>query len=84
MGTRYSPPRNPPTIPYPGYTSLPPRVYSAGACGYVSQRNMVVGLKSVDQVSLCTRFSGFRGMTEGYNVATAGNPNNHYLIPGNK
>ena len=43
-----------------------------------------VGLKSVDQLSLGTHFSGFRGMTEVYNLSIAGNPNDHFYIPGNE
>ena len=41
-----------------------------------------VGLKSVDQLSLDARISGFRGITEGYNLVTVGNPNDHLVIPG--
>ena len=44
--------------------------------------NMVVGLKSVQQLSLGARFSGFQGMTEVYNLAVAGIPNDHNTIPG--
>ena len=74
-----------PTQPYrtpgtplpPGYTS-PPDWYSA-AVGYgaVPQCNMAVGLKSVAQLSLYVRFSGFQGMTEGYNLSEIGRINNH-------
>ena len=46
--------------------------------------NMVVGLKSVAQLSLVPQISGFRGITEVYNVAVAGIPNDHKDIPGNK
>ena len=45
---------------------------------------MVVGLKSVDQLPLYLYFSGFQGITEVYNLALAGNPNDHNLIPGFK
>ena len=46
--------------------------------------NMVVGLQMVAQLTLSVHFSGFQGITEGYNVAKAGNPNDHNVIPGNK
>ena len=45
---------------------------------------MVVGLISVGQLTLSTQISGFQGITEGYNLAVAGNPDDHLLIPGNK
>ena len=45
---------------------------------------MVVGLKSVDQVSLYLLFSGFQGITEVYNLMEIGRINNHYDIPGTK
>ena len=43
---------------------------------------MVVGLKSVHQLTLGVHFSGFQGITEGYNVEIAGNPDDHNDIPG--
>ena len=43
---------------------------------------MVVGLISVAQLSLFVHFSGFWGITEGYNLVKAGNPNDHFVIPG--
>ena len=45
--------------------------------------NMVVGLKSVGQLSLDVHFSDIRGMTEVYNVEITGNPDDHKDIPGN-
>ena len=36
-----------------------------------------VGLRSVDQLSLYVHFSEIQGITEGYNLEIAGNPNNH-------
>ena len=45
---------------------------------------MVVGLISVDQLSLVPHFSGFPGMTEVYNLVKIGRINNHSYIPGNK
>ena len=43
---------------------------------------MVVGLRSVDQLSLLDQISGFRGMTEVYNAKRIGRINNHYVIAG--
>ena len=43
-----------------------------------------VGLKSVAQLSLGTHFSGFKGMTEVYNLVELEDPNDHNVIPGNK
>ena len=45
---------------------------------------MVVGLRSVDQLSLDARFSESGGMTEVYNLVEIGRIINHCLIPGNK
>ena len=90
MGTGIALPTTHPYPHHPGYTS-PPGYTSAGwtgmtgwCSGHAGQRNMVVGLRSVAQLSLDARFSGFRGMTEVYNLCTAGNPNDHYCIPGNE
>ena len=44
--------------------------------------NMAAGLKSVAQLTLSVHFSEFRGITEGYNVVRAGNPDDHKYIPG--
>ena len=44
---------------------------------------MAVGLISVGQLTLDHEISGFRGITEVYNVTKAGNPNDHFTIPGN-
>ena len=46
--------------------------------------NMVVGLISVHQLSLDAHFSDIEDMTEVYNLLTAGNPDDHYVIPGNE
>ena len=43
---------------------------------------MVVGLESVDQLTLDAQISDIKGMTEVYNLRIAGNPNDHNLIPG--
>ena len=45
---------------------------------------MVVGLRSVDQLSLDEHFSDIRGMTEVYNLSKLGRIINHYHIPGTK
>ena len=52
--------------------------------GYYGGVNMVVGLISVMQLSLSVEFSGFQGITEVYNLANAGNPDDHKYIPGNE
>ena len=43
---------------------------------------MVVGLKSVRQLTLDAHFSDIQGMTEVYNLLNAGNPDDQNLIPG--
>ena len=53
----------------------------------VTQRSVpaskcVVGLKSVEQLTLSVDFSGFQGITEVYNLPLAGNPDDHKHIPG--
>ena len=42
-----------------------------------AELNMAVGLKSVEQLSLCVHFSGSEGMTEVYNLLKIGRINNH-------
>ena len=86
VGYRYSPPRHP-VLHHPGYTSPPPSRLawpdrSVQRSGQLS--NMVVGLISVAQLSLSVHFSGFRTITEVYNLVDTGNPNDHKGIPGNK
>ena len=66
--TRYTPPR---------VHHLPTARSRAGRTGGAAQQKEVVGLISVDQLSLCLQISGFQGITEGYNLAIAGNPNDH-------
>ena len=46
--------------------------------------NSVVGLRSVAQLTLSARISGFTGMTEVYNLVYVGRTNNHSFILGNK
>ena len=50
--------------------------------GHVPDINIAVGLKSVQQLTLSAQFSGFQGITEGYNLATVDNPNDQKHIPG--
>ena len=83
-GYRYSPPPTHPGPHYPGYTPPPPLLTREWLGLPYPRVNMVVGLKSVDQLCLYAQISGFRGMTEVYNVRTAGNPNDHNDIPQNK
>ena len=71
------------TSPYPGYTSRYCPAPSSAVPGSSRQSNSAVGLRSVDQLSLGPRFSGSQGITEVYNLANAGNPNDHLYIPGN-
>ena len=81
-----------PGIAPPGtHPATPPRVHlpatmlHATATGTAAARlNEVVGLRSVDQLSLSLHFSGSRVFTEGYNLAIIDNPNDHKGIPGNK
>ena len=51
--------------------------------GYVTCWDMVVGLRSVDQLTLSPGISGSRGMTEVYNLRRIGRIDNHYCFPGN-
>ena len=76
-------PPSPPTIP-------PPRVHLPTEPPSTRQRtrvltavNMVVGLISVDQLTLGLLFSDIRGMTEVYNLIKVRRINNHFVIPGN-
>ena len=79
--TRYSPSRHPPSYPPRVHPRWSPRT-ELSCTGLSASHNMVVGLISVHQLSLCLHFSGFQGITEVYNLCTAGNPNNHFHIPG--
>ena len=86
MGTRYSTPPDPPS-------HTPPRVHlrlTEQCCthGYTGARGVRLtkycrGLKSVAQLSLSVHFSDIRGITEVYNLDILGNPDDHYVIPGN-
>ena len=72
MGYRYSPPTHPP-YPLPGYTPPAPGVALAVADPSYLEYNMVVGLISVEQLSLSPGFSDLRLMTEVYNLVEIGN-----------
>ena len=71
-----APSRPTPVPTHPGYTPaadpgwLTVLVDAAGGYGGV---NMVVGLKSVQQLTLGTHFSVLRTMTEVYNLSKIGN-----------
>ena len=81
VGTGIAPPGTHPVIP-------PPRVHPPSHCtvtgllGLAVPGNMVVGLRSVGQLSLSGHFSDNRDMTEVYNLRIAGNPDDHYCISG--
>ena len=64
-----------PTMPAVSMTSVLPR----GTC---RELNSAVGLKSVVQLSLDDRFSGFLSITEVYNLSGIDRINNHSVIPG--
>ena len=76
-------PQAPTQLHYPGYTPPPLHRYMAPSRTRHGVAKLVVGLRSVAQLTLVVHFSGFRGITEVYNLLTAGIINNHYLIPGN-
>ena len=61
---------------HPGYTSPPTAVrhrYTECSPQLVPRTNSAVGLKSVEQLSLCPLFSDLRTMTEVYNLVRIGN-----------
>ena len=84
MGTGIAPLPAHPGPHHPGYTSPPDYWHVHGCTGHAARLNMVVGLISVDQVSLSTQISGFQGMTERYNLVRIGRINNHYCFSGTK
>ena len=65
----------PGTPSHPGYTAV---MHEAG----ISDLNMAVGLKSVDQLTLGAWISENQGITEVYNLVIAGRIINHFPIPG--
>ena len=71
-------------VPHPGYTPPLPTWLPVRRAGPDMQPDSAVGLKSVAQLTLSLYISGFQGITEVYNLATVGNPNDHKCIPGNK
>ena len=83
-GTRYSTlPAHPPSPPRVHLPSHRP-VLRLPLSGCYRGLNMVVGLRSVAQLSLGARFSRSRGMTEVYNLLRIDRITNHLVIPGNK
>ena len=84
------PPRYPPSPRTPPpRVHLPPAVPAwlympYGARGAAARSNKAVGLISVGQLSLVAQISGFEGMTEVYNLVEIKDPNDHFVIPGNK
>ena len=83
-GYRYSPPDPPTGIPTPGTPPPTPACPVPVLSAHRGQLQCAVGLRSVDQLSLCAEISGFRGITEVYNLRIAGIINNHLHIPGNE
>ena len=83
LGTGIAPLRDPPS-PHPGYT--PPHATRQQCTREQLHPGLkeAVGLKSVDQLTLCVVFSGFEGMTEVYNLIRIGRINNQFTIPGTK
>ena len=85
-----------PGIALPAHPQVPlPRVHpsptehaavlmAAVPRGQHPENNMVVGLISVDQLSLGTQISGSQGITESYNLVGIGRIINHLDIPGTK
>ena len=65
---RYSPSRYPPGPTHPGYTSDSTARPAGYGYGSAARLNKVVGLRSVDQLSLYAQISDIRGFTEGYNL----------------
>ena len=85
VGTRYSTPPAHPAIPHPGYTPAAADVQTRmSALPHVHVRgvNMVVGLYSVEQLTLGAQISGFKGITEVYNLIRIDRIINHFSIPG--
>ena len=77
-------PPGPPSPPTTPGTPCPTDVIHAPTAAARALRNMVVGLISVAQLTCRALFSGFRGITEVYNLVNVGRIINHSLIPGNK
>ena len=76
LGTRYSPPATHPAIPTPGTPPLPGYTVCMKRVLY-TDCNMVVGLKSVVQLTLSAGISENRGMTEVYNLVRIDRTDDH-------
>ena len=66
-GTGIAPPGTHP-LPHPGYTPPAPTATMQVFKGTSARVEVVVGLRSVDQLTLDARISGLQGITEGYNL----------------
>ena len=75
---------SPPSIPLPRVHPSPPHHRCTDVGVRTEQSQHAVGLISVDQLTLGTHISRFRGMTEVYNLIKAGIPNDQKCIPGNE
>ena len=87
VGYRYSTlpvPTQPPLPTTPGTPPPATRCTAVHARGQSGRVNMAVGLISVEQLSLEAQISDISLMTEVYNVAEAGNPDDHNVIAGNE
>ena len=82
--TRYSTPPDPPSSHTPGTPPPTPCTPGYAAALLAHRSNMVVGLRSVDQLTLVAHISRSGTITEVYNLSVAGRNNNHLSIPGNK
>ena len=85
MGTGIAPLQAHPAPTTPGTpppTRRHPVLTRAVTAGPYPRPNSAVGLKSVQQLTLGAQISRFRGITELYNLVKAGNPNDHFSIPG--
>ena len=81
---RYSHPATHPSPHYPGYTPPGTMLHATATGTAAAQPKEAVGLKSVAQLSLSARISGFLGMTEVYNLVKVGRINNHFVISQNE
>ena len=82
VGRRVVPlPAHPPTSPPRVHPSLP-RTHADTLPGYTRGLKVVVGLKSVGQLSLVAHISDIGTMTEVYNLVEIGRIINHSVIPG--
>ena len=83
LGTGIAHPANHPSSPprvHPSPAPVSPWLMRAESGGL----KVVVGLRSVAQLTLSRQISGFQGMTEVYNLENIGRINNHSVIPGNE